>query len=1726
MMCRLPSRFALAGYTCWGNGSEGLTETKDHGTSKIENMKSSGSGLIQAAALVVVLLASTVSALAQTHSQKAAVPLTATVQSSPARITLSWTTLPSTTSITIYRKLVDATTWGSAIATPAASALSYADNTVAVGTQYEYRVVRVAGGVTSQGYIASGIAVPPVDFRGRMILLVDNTFSSSLSNELATLVTDLRADGWAVVRTDLARTTPLATVKSTIVGHYNADPANTKALFIVGHLAVPYSGNQAPDGHDEHSGAWPCDGYYGELNGTWTDNTVNNGGTQRPANANVPGDGKFDQSNFPNAVELQVGRVDLFDMPAFSLSETELTRAYLNKLHNYKVKQWTPIQRGMMFDNFQYLGYPLAASGWRSMAPLVGTANITIANQVAYPMSNLVNNNSYLWTYGCGGGSQQTVNGVLTYNGAANVGTTQEYASTNMNGVFNMSFGSYFGDWDNKNNFLRAPLCSGQALTSVWSAIPGWYFHHMGMGANIGYSTLVTMNNSSLYTPLHDGWQGSIGRCHLGLMGDPSLRQKMVAPPSSLVVGNSNGFASFTWAASAEAVDGYHLYSINAATGVITRITTSLLPGTSHTSTTVPFTAGQSYMVRAVKLTVEPSGSYYNLSLGATATASGSAVDCNGVIGGPAQPGAACNDGNSCTVNDALNASCQCVGTSTAPAAAITVGGSTIFCSGGAVLLSTSTGTGYTYQWRRNGANLSGATSATYSATLAGNYSVVVTSGSCGSTSSEVTVTVNSLPSTTVTAAGPTTFCSGGSVLLSAPTGSGLTYQWRNNGAWIIGANSSTYTASTTAQYSVTVTNGSGCSATSSSVYVTTTTAPAATITAGGSTSFCSGGSVMLSANTGTGLTHQWKRNGTNISGATSSSYAATLAGSYTVVVSNGGCSTTSTATTVTVGGSTTATITAGGATTFCSGGSVTLSANTGTGLSYQWRRNGTNLSGATASTYAATTTGTYTVVVTSSGCSTTSAGTNVTVNTSPSATITAGGPTSFCTGGNVVLSGNTGSGLTYQWRRNGTNISGATSNSHTATLAGSYTLVVSNGGCSTTSAATTVAIGSAPTATISAGGATTFCSGGSVTLSANTGTGFSYQWRRNGTNLSGATASTYAATTTGTYTVVVTSSGCSTTSAGTNVTANTSPTATITAGGSTSFCTGGSVVLSANTGTGLTYQWRNNGNNISGATASTYTATGSGSYTVVVSNGTCSTTSAATTVATGSAPAATISAGGATAFCSGGSVTLSANTGTGLTYQWRRNGTSISGATGSTHAATLSGTYTVLVTSNGCSTVSSGITVTVSAAPAASISYNGSSALCNGATLTLSANIGSGLTYQWRRNGTNISGATSSAYNASLAGTYTVVVGNGTCSATSNAVSLTTGSGPTVSCSSNASTSTVSVTATGGQSPYTYSWSTSPSQSSATATVSASGTYSVTVTGANGCSSSCSSTITLSASTGACSGLRTEAQGTWGANATQWNVAGLMTTNWSAAFPTGITIGCGSRTMRFTSAQAVINTLPNYGTPSLLPVGVTTNPGSTVQNTIVGQIVSLTLNIRMDELLPSFAPSNLLLKNMVVASGTFAGLTAQQLLNLANQHVGGCAATYPLSTISQAVTNLNNGYQSAAMNNGFLTCPPQMMMLEQGDSAFQDGEARMQVYPNPTRSSTLIMLPALEVGTDLRVTILSATGAEVAVIANGSAEAGIGKRIEWDASDLPAGLYICVAQLGPLRLHERIIVE
>lgn len=785
------------------------------------------------ASFSIILVVVAGSMLAQTSSQRAAVQVSATVQSAPPRITLSWPTIPSTTSITIYRKLKSATNWSSAIATPAASDLSWQDNSVALGTAYEYRIVRVNNGVTGNGYICAGIEVPPVHHRGKVVLLVDNTIASVLSTELGQLEQDLRADGWGVLRNDVSPTATVSSVRSIVAGHYNADPSNVKAVYIVGHVPVPYSGNQAPDGHNEHSGAWPCDGFYAEVNGTWTDNSVNNNGAQRPANRNIPGDGKFDQNNFPNEVELQVGRVDLFDLPAFSQSYVELMRNYLNKAHGFKVKAWSPQARGIMFDNIQWVSNPLAASGWRAMGPLVGASNVTTANQSGTPFYMLVNNNSYLWTYASGGGGQETYDGVLTYHGAGNVGTVHDFAATSMSGAFNMSFGSYFGDWDNKNNFLRAALSSGQALTNVWSAIPGWYFHHMGLGENIGYSAWATMNNTGLYAPIHDGWQGSIGKVHLGLMGDPTLRMKMVAPPQDLTISNNAGAAAFAWVPSTEpGITGYHVYEFN-SDGSVTPLTMSPVAGSSYSNPAIPFVAGRDYMVRAVKLESGTSGSYYNLSLGAIGTAAGApAPDCLGNPGGSALPGTPCNDNDPCTINDAWSAGCQCAGVATAAPAIASLTSNGPVCEGSTLTLSLSaSGSGtLTYDWtgpNNFSASAQNPAITTVSTAAAGAYTVTVSNG-CASTQESIPVVVNAAPSATITYGAVPICTTEGSISVIRTGTSGGSYSAApaglsiNSGTGAIAAGSSsggTYTVT------YTVAASGGCAAFSTTAGITITAA-------------------------------------------------------------------------------------------------------------------------------------------------------------------------------------------------------------------------------------------------------------------------------------------------------------------------------------------------------------------------------------------------------------------------------------------------------------------------------------------------------------------------------------------------------------------------------------------------------------------------------------------------------------------------------------------------------------------------------------------------------------------------------------------------------------------------------------------------------------------------------------------------------------------------------------
>ncbi len=397
-----------------------------------------------------------------------------------------------------------------------------------------------------------------------------------------------------------------------------------------------------------------------------------------------------------------------------------------------------------------------------------------------------------------------------------------------------------------------------------------------------------------------------------------------------------------------------------------------------------------------------------------------------------------------------------------------------------------------------------------------------------------------------------------------------LSYQWKKNGAEIMGAIAASYTTPMTAlsdsasAYSVIVTNAAG-SVTSNSAVLTVTPDPSirtqpvsVSVTAGNTATF----SVAVSGTSP--FTYQWKKNGTSINAATSASYTTPVAAlsdsgsTFSVTVRNAVGSVTSNAATLTVGAAPVAptitsqpvntTVSVASTATFSVGASGTAP------LSYQWKKNGSNIVGATSTSYTTPSTaladngGVFAVIVTNAAGSATSNNATLTVSAPPSitgqpanASVTAGNTATF----SVAVSGT--SPFTYQWKKNGTSINAATSASYTTPVAAlsdsgsTFSVTVRNAVGSVTSNAATLTVGAAPVAptitsqpvntTVSVASTATFSVGASGTAP------LSYQWKKNGSNIVGATSASYTTPSTaladngGAFSVIVTNAAASATS-------------------------------------------------------------------------------------------------------------------------------------------------------------------------------------------------------------------------------------------------------------------------------------------------------------------------------------------------------------------------------------------------------------------------------------------------------------------------------------------------------------------------------------------------------------------------------------------------------------------
>ena len=495
----------------------------------------------------------------------------------------------------------------------------------------------------------------------------------------------------------------------------------------------------------------------------------------------------------------------------------------------------------------------------------------------------------------------------------------------------------------------------------------------------------------------------------------------------------------------------------------------------------------------------------------------------------------------------------------------VTVNSPTI-CIGATATLVASGAASYTWAGGATSPNNNDTAYATPASTA--TYTVSGTANACTTT---VAVTVTVVTSLSVTVNSPT-ICTGQTAALVA--GGANTYTW-STGATSIGIDSATANPTTLTSYTVTGSSGS-CSGTAVAT-VTVNQLPTITVN---SPAICRGTPAILVAGGGTSYT--WSTGVTSL-GGDSAQVAPNNTTSYTVTGTSSGCNNTAVAT-VTVNRLPAVTV---NSPTICSGQTATMLSNSNiAGTTYTWSTGATFVGNDTATANPATT-ATYTVTGTAAGCSGTAVST---VHVNPTPAVIVNSPT-ICTAqtATLVASGAT----TYTWSAG---LTPAGNDTATAAPAGTttYTITGTTGTCHDT-VAVTVTVVSQLTVTVNS---PSICSGQAAALSANGAN--TYTWSTGATSTGVNTASANPASTTS-YTVTGSSGTCISTAVATVTVSTINRGTTI---------NGATITATA---TGVTYQWINCTTHatITGATNQSYTATANGNYAVILSNGSCTDSSA-----------------------------------------------------------------------------------------------------------------------------------------------------------------------------------------------------------------------------------------------------------------------------------------------------------------------------------------------------------------------------------------------------------------------------------------------------------------------------------------------------------------------------------
>ncbi|MDQ3108687.1 MAG: gliding motility-associated C-terminal domain-containing protein [Bacteroidota bacterium] len=732
-------------------------------------------------------------------------------------------------------------------------------------------------------------------------------------------------------------------------------------------------------------------------------------------------------------------------------------------------------------------------------------------------------------------------------------------------------------------------------------------------------------------------------------------------------------------------------------------------------------------------------------------------------------------------------------------------------CAGNTINLSaTPTSTNATYSWSGPSAfasTLQNPTRAGATAAMAGTYTCVITvTGYACTYTVTTTVAVNATPATP-SASSNSPVCTGNTINLSTPAVAGATYSWTGPSSFVSAVQNPTRAGATAAMggtYSVTVTSASGCTSAVGTVAVVVNTTPA-TPAPSSNSPVCTGNTINLSTSAVAGATYSWTGPSAFVSAVqnpTRAGATAAMAGTYSLTVTTTGC-TSAVGTVAVVVNATPATPTASSNSPVCTGNTINLSTPAVVGATYSWTGPNSFVSAVQNPSIVSATAamaGTYSLTVTTTGCTSAVGTVAVVVNTTP-ATPTASSNSPVCTGDTINLSTPAVAGATYSWTGPSAFVSALqnpTRAGATAAMAGTYSLTVTTTGCTSAVGTVAVVINATP-ATPTASSNSPVCSGNTINLSTPAVAGATYSWTGPSAFVSAVQNPTRVSATAamaGTYSVTVTTTGCTSAVGTVAVVVNATP-ATPSASSNSTVCEGSTINLSTSLVVGATYSWTGP-NSFASALQNPFilnaTTAMAGTYSLTITTNGC-TSATGTTVVTVSTTPTTSAAGPDQTICVN-TATMAANTASSGAGTW----TQISGPVTGTITApgspvttitglTTAGSYVFQWTIANSPCTASGDQVTIirnATTPASNAGTDQS--LCNVTTTVMSANAAIPGTGTW----TQVSGPNTAAITLPnspvtsitglVAGSYTFqwTITNAPCAATNDDVVITIADQPT----------------------------------------------------------------------------------------------------------------------------------------------------------------------------------------------------------------------------------------------------------------------------------------------------------------------------------------------------------